>query len=187
VKVLMVMAHCDDEVVFGWPMLQSKEYEIELLVCSHKADRKKRCLDMCNHLQIKANVLDFPCGFYSMETKDSTRKKFLEHIIREVSKKEFDFIFTHNPWGEYGHDDHRLLSAILFQKYTNIITTDIFLNTNWLPETSLQGSMLEFLQFASREQIDCTNDLTHYNKCLSFYGGKAWDKEPVKQTTIYEF
>ena len=32
-KVVMVMAHPDDEIIFGWPIFQDDDYEKEIIMC----------------------------------------------------------------------------------------------------------------------------------------------------------
>ena len=33
-KVVMVLAHPDDEIIFGWPIFQDDDYEKEIIMCS---------------------------------------------------------------------------------------------------------------------------------------------------------
>lgn len=69
----MVMAHPDDELIFGWPILQDPGLRKRILVCSsdlHNPDRewcrhrKWALFRMCEKLNIQAECLDYDSEFY---------------------------------------------------------------------------------------------------------------------------
>ena len=41
-KVLMVMAHPDDEILFGWPVFFDPKYKKKLLICSSDYNNPER-------------------------------------------------------------------------------------------------------------------------------------------------
>jgi len=53
--------------------------------------------------------------FHKERTNEIILKKLLRDIIADP---EVDTIYTHNPWGEYGHEHHRMVSNVVRQLAT---------------------------------------------------------------------
>ncbi len=60
-KILMLYAHPDDELVWGWPILQNPAFEKEILICvsdAHNPQRRRfahrveSLAMLCEHLKI---------------------------------------------------------------------------------------------------------------------------------------
>ena len=76
-KVLMVMAHPDDEIIFGWSIFQDKSIEKKLLICSSDFHNKERewckyrkdaLFEICKELnKLEADSLKF--GTISRQSK----------------------------------------------------------------------------------------------------------------------
>ena len=175
------MAHPDDEIIFGFPVLKETS---KITICSSDLnnpdrtwckDRKKALKEVCNELKIEYECLDYNSDFYSLETRNETLKKMLEDVRNRITGK----IFTHNPWGEYGHIDH-ILIHLLAKQITDIYYSDIAIESNWMP----------IKPFESGTKIkEVENDLELYNKCKDIYkkyGVWTWDRDPILKTTIYE-
>jgi len=139
-KTLIVLAHPDDELLFGWPILQEAG-DKELLICSSDANNPKRqwcahrkdaLAKVCTQLGITWSCLDYSSSFYLTDSRSGDLKRLCETIQAAISTHSFDAIFTHNPHGEYGHLDHCLLfSLILATTQAPIYFTDIQLHVNW--------------------------------------------------------
>lgn len=128
----MLMAHCDDEIICGWPIFQNKNIKKKIIIvssdlknnqrlwCSH---RKFVFRELCKSFEIEQECMDYDSEF-SINIKE---KKLLEkNIIDILEKDKFDFIYTHNFFGEYFHPDHIFLFNLIIQKYKNkIIISDI--------------------------------------------------------------
>ena len=155
-KVLIFMAHPDDEILFGWPIFFNPNYEKKLIICSSDYNnpqrqwckyRKDSLFKVCEQENVPVHCMDYDSSFYKTATRrpkhlprndwgDSQApfRKMCDHfasIIKNV-EAEFDYIFTHNPYGEYGHMDHRLLFDIVVKNSTKpILITDINIKSNW--------------------------------------------------------
>jgi len=140
-KMLVVFAHPDDELIFGWPIMQDRTVPKELLICTSDInnesrkwcrDRKQSLHDMCQNLQISYTCLDHNSGFYQYDSQDGSLKAVVEDIAGAIRKHNFTSIFTHNPYGEYGNLDHVLLFNIVASTVScPILYTDIKDVVNW--------------------------------------------------------
>lgn len=111
---LMIVAHPDDETLWGSEELLNNKY---LVVCITCGKNKKRLKEIENALKIsddKLIILDKPD---KVKGKRSDWKKYKKQIETElnyiISKKDWNKIVTHNPNGEYGHNHHKMTSNIV--------------------------------------------------------------------------
>jgi len=101
---LMIIAHPDDELVFGASELinYGSEYKV---VCISNPNNKNRISEF-NKVMKELNVcswevLDYEDTLYPTQTYDQI------DII--VNSRKWEKIVTHNPVGEYGHPQHKLI------------------------------------------------------------------------------
>ena len=173
----IVMAHPDDEVIFGWPVLKETN---KILICSSDLDNPKRMwcknrkialMEVCSELGIKYECLNYNSEFYRLPTRDETLKRMANDIQRRVGDK----VFTHNPWGEYGHIDHIIINQIVPGH-----CSDILIDSNWLPvRRHGLGRLIKKAEW----------DEAIYQKLKKIYvrhGCWTWNREPVREANIYE-
>ncbi|MDL2276653.1 PIG-L family deacetylase [Breznakia sp. OttesenSCG-928-G09] len=115
---LMIVAHPDDEVLFGGNELINHEYYI---VCLTNGDNELREAEFQNMLDKTKNtgvILSYPD---KVKGERSNWSKEQEVISKEVEKiiitGDWDRIVTHNPQGEYGHIQHKKTNEIV----TNVV------------------------------------------------------------------
>ena len=195
-KVLMVMAHADDEIICGWPILQNKNIEKAILLCStdlHNLKRKwcshrKYTFEkVCNELNIKIyKMLDYNSEFYRLETRKETLSNLISDILTNINNIKnnfkFDYIMTHNLYGEYGHIDHQLLFNIIASTNYNMIISDMYIYSNWAPYKQ------PYNIFKNCESENINNNINFYNKIKQIYEQDkvwTWDKEPIKNCNIF--
>jgi len=135
-KVLGIFAHREDQIVFGWPIFQDRTIDRYLIICADDSDKRgqKPLQQSCDHEGIQLiKCLNFPNVFFQI-TKQTNKislkeiAEILQKVVAEtVNKVRPDYIFCHNPFGEYGHFDHRLVFEIIYNSFLNqsILITDI--------------------------------------------------------------
>ena len=192
-KVLNVFAHADDEVIFGWPYtFESCENHL-LTISSHKDREVKHPLySVASELGISdVRFLDIDTNF-SLLPRRYVDIKFLDavYIIKSeldiaISEVKPDFIFTHNPYGEYGHPDHRLIFDIVARTNYPIRYTDI------LEEGYCHlGGKPKYMDVFFKNKVGHRKlDYELFEKCREIYksyNSWTWKDNVSRECNIYE-
>jgi len=141
VKILNIFAHCDDHIIFGWPVLQNKEYEKSLLVIT--VPGQTAVLKSCTEMKTKYLGNTLLNNKFSIQLKQPLYDAV--NMIRDkikicINEIKPDYIFTHNPMGEYGHYDHQLLFDIVYNLVESIpvLITNILVKSQcWLSKETI--------------------------------------------------
>ena len=182
-KVLIVIAHADDEIIIGWPIFQDKTIQKHILLLSTDENsierkwcnkRSKILNDICNYYNIGFTSFSHSSGFYKIPTRNVPYilDNLYTDTIKEIEKIKqtfnFDYIFTHNPHGEYGHCDHRLCFDII-HNHTDypIIITDIVHKKNWPTYSEIPDRVKN--KYYKNKIKECKVDIEIYKFCENFY------------------
>ena len=200
-RILAVLAHCDDEIVVGWPILQPPgKHDVTLLpACRNirKGDGPMLALQEvcdCNAM----SLLECPLNanqFYRLPTRHeeftlmSAVTVIESATAKAIEQVKSDAIFTHNPWGEYGHGDHRLLFNIVARMNYPMILTDICLRNACHPSSD---EIPQFYRPLFQGPIEhCSLDGDEYECMKRIYEKhNAWTwggHEPVREAGLYLF
>jgi len=191
-RINLLLAHPDDEVIFGWAVLKGAK---RIICCSNDLnnperawckDRNKALLEIGNLVGAEVVCLDNNSEFYRLPTRNGDLNSFVNNVMNVVNMIVGDYhdnlIFTHNSWGEYGHLDHILVNQIAHLTKYDLITSDITLDAGWF---EVDNNLIGRKNFISNHTID----LDFYNRCKKIYdkyGCWTWSKEPVKECNLYE-
>jgi len=108
VNKIMIVAHPDDELIFGGAELieHGPEYRVVCLTNNSNDARK---------LEFKAVMDKLNVGSWEMLDYEDTLYPTQHFNLKDILKsKEWEKVVTHNPIGEYGHPQHKLVfDAIL--------------------------------------------------------------------------
>ena len=215
-KILMVYAHPDDELIWGWPVLQNPAFQVEVLVCvsdAHNPNRRRYAhrvdslARLCDHLGVGWRCLDLDSDFAASPQRPAKgRRKRLERffpfcrpryilrdvaalILEAVAASDCDAVMTHNPWGEYGHMDHMFLSSLLFANCRKpLYTTDAFVENGFLP-LNPAGSVIGGMLAGGLVETP-TLERAWYEECAAFYRSAnvwSWGHEPHERVGLYRF
>ena len=119
IKGLLVVAHPDDCVIFGWPIIKKYsgiEWRILYMTYDKEQPRGKEVeafweeegipVDFCGVID---NHIDLDRGTIVSFNKDQVEEKIL-HLSRG-----FDLVVTHGEHGEYGHPHHVFVHRVVSQ------------------------------------------------------------------------
>lgn len=124
-RVLCVVAHPDDEVLWCWPALQDVQYDRAVLaVCDNKQTYGENSLNafygLGKVMGWETCCLHKPSEFYRLPYRRSSYNlpdavaSVRADIKNKIDVWRPDIIMTHNPFGEYGHGDHRLTAELVY-------------------------------------------------------------------------
>lgn len=117
---LMIVAHPDDETLWGSSYLIKDKYLVVCITCGNKRVRDKEIESALKISDDKVVFLKMPDKVHDKRSewkKEKKRiKKELDYIMH---KKEWNDIVTHNKQGEYGHIHHKMTNKIVTSIYDN--------------------------------------------------------------------
>lgn len=116
INKLMIVAHADDETIWGGnSLISGSGWKV---VCCFECDYDKNL----NRRIEFANAMSF-CGvedyeLLGLENFQSSGcapdlAQVTKAIERMLQERDYDLIVTHNERGEYGHEDHKLLNKVV--------------------------------------------------------------------------
>lgn len=211
-KVLMIMAHPDDEIIFGWAIFQDKSIEKKLLICSSDFYNKERewckyrknaLFEICKELNIEVSCLDYPSSFYRVATRrpphlpkneygdsQSPIRSLSNDIINNMlaMEKDCDYVFTHNPYGEYGHLDHKFLFDLVVKNTKkDIVISDIQISSNWSKNYNISGIVKKIYYYRKiKDQCVLNQDLLSF--CKKKYENKngwTWNRHVPSNCNLF--
>lgn len=115
---LMIVAHPDDETLWGSHALYKDKYTVVCVTCgSTRTDRMYEFREVMSKTEDDYIMLGFPD---LVNGKKSEWTKELPDINKEIEQvinsKDWDMIVTHNPEGEYGHIHHKMTNQVVTSK-----------------------------------------------------------------------
>lgn len=114
VDKLMIVAHPDDETIWGGKHLLEDDYFILCLTNGDNQTRKDEFMKIIQQTNNKGLILDYPDKTNGKRDNWSKVKDDIKRDIQYIlEKKNWKLIVTHNPDGEYGHIHHQMTSKIV--------------------------------------------------------------------------
>ena len=122
-KKLMIVAHPDDEVLWGLSELVNDQYFVVCITCGSRYDRVKEFERVMKYLNTDYIMLDYP-DKVNGERSDwkSEYSSITNDLKRIITYKKWDKVVTHNKEGEYGHIHHKMTNKIV----TGISTDNLY-------------------------------------------------------------
>ena len=176
---LMIVAHPDDETLWGSEELINTKYLVVCITCGTNKKREKEIEQALKISKDRLIVLGKPD---KVKGKRSDWKKYKKQIELELNyvmkKKNWNNIVTHNPEGEYGHIHHKM---------TNKLVTKVY-NKNH------NGTLKYFGKYYSKKRIDQNKGAREipediYDKkmeMIDVYKSQSFIKSMFNQMNKYE-
>ena len=118
VERLMIVAHPDDETLWGSEELLKNKYLVICITCGTNKKREKEIEAALKISKDRLIVLDKPDKVKGKRSDWKHYKKQIEYELKYViKKKKWNTIVTHNPEGEYGHIHHKITNNIVTKVY----------------------------------------------------------------------
>ena len=114
VNKLMIVAHPDDEMLWGGAHLIEDDYLVVCVTCGVVKVRVNEFESVMHATNDEYIMLGYPDKTNGeRDNWDNWRDKIASDIDDIINLKDWDTIVTHNPDGEYGHQHHKMTSAIV--------------------------------------------------------------------------
>lgn len=117
ISKLMIVAHPDDEMIWGGSHLIDDDYLVVCVTCGSKRNRVIEFKKMIKKTGDRYLMLGYPDKTNGQRDNwASVYEDIYQDLKNIINYKEWDLIVTHNPDGEYNHIHHKM---------TNSMVTDI--------------------------------------------------------------
>lgn len=192
-KILSIFAHREDHVVFGWPVLQNAgdKTKVSLLTCVNEYCEVIKTSCILENIKYVGN-----CGLkngFASPHSNILKNKFLpnnydylkDEISAAIKKVKPDLLFCHNPIGEYGHYDHRMVFEVVFNEFTlPTIITDITAKSSYYQYHDKIPQMFEHFYRGHIEDVEPDTRYYERNKLL-FEKNNLWTNNQNLNVPIY--
>lgn len=111
---LMIVAHPDDDYIWGGSHLIDDDYLVVCITCGVKRVRAlefKKAMDKTDDKYIMLGYPDKTNG--KRDNWDLVYDDITKDLKKIIEYKNWNIIVTHNPDGEYGHIHHKMTSNIV--------------------------------------------------------------------------
>ena len=113
---LMIVAHPDDEALFGGQeLVQTSKWLVICLTNGNHTKRREQFLNAMESLSLQSEIWNYPDQPGLSKQKSLAQqlwKPFIEEIKERLSNvlahQSFSQVITHNCSGEYGHPHHQI-------------------------------------------------------------------------------
>ena len=118
---LMVVAHPDDETIFGGAHLIEGDYTVVCVTCGvvdYRLAEFKKAMSYSSdkYMYLSHTDLEPDAHISDWTVEKNTINNELKNIIES---QDWDLIVVHNPDGEYGHKHHKMLSEMVTNNVEN--------------------------------------------------------------------
>lgn len=118
VNKLMIVAHPDDETIWGGANLIKDNYLVVCITCGTNKVRVEEIKNALDYSNDKLLMLDYPDKVMGKRSNWKSERKQIRKDLRKVLEyKDWDLVITHNPDGEYGHQHHKITSSMVTELY----------------------------------------------------------------------
>lgn len=121
ISKLMIVAHPDDDYIWGGSHLIDDDYLVVCVTCGSKRNRVlefKRAMNKTDDAYLMLGYPDKTNG--ERDNWSTVYEDIYQDLKHIIEYKNWELIVTHNPDGEYSHIHHKMTSSMV----TDIVKTD---------------------------------------------------------------
>ena len=113
-KNLMIVAHPDDELLFGGTEILNNDYVVVCITCGASETRLREFKHLMKYTNDEYITLGYPDLVDGEKSTWDNEYNLITNDLNNIIKlKKWNKIVTHNPEGEYGHIHHKMTSRIV--------------------------------------------------------------------------
>ncbi len=115
---LMIVAHPDDELIWGGGHLLDGGYFVVCITNGRNKTRKAEFESAIKETGNQGIILEYPDKVNGKRDDwDKVSDNILSDIEKIIKLKKWDMVVTHNKDGEYGHQHHRMTHNIVIKAF----------------------------------------------------------------------
>ena len=199
----IVVAHPDDEVLWASSIIQGAR---KVIICFTQSPLSQKVTDGRNYFKGRSpdnfvfldlpesrlkerNIYSFLSRKVHLQSSDLARNELLisQHLQHEIND---EIIFTHNPWGEYGHPEHiqvhRVVASFCQSRQKRLYVFGYYSSATFFSRRNflLKNQVGETLHLPTNKDIYCDlRDLYILSECWT------WDPKymPPQDEFFYRF
>lgn len=184
---LMIVAHPDDDVIWGGGHLMDGDYFVVCITNGRNDTRKPEFEKMLEQSGNSGYILEYPDKVAG--ERDNWEKvwdKIKSDIDRLMTCKDWELIVTHNKDGEYGHQHHKYTHSIVTELYDkNKLSEPLYCFGTYHSAKKLPDYESEMTKMSDK-QIEYKNELVKVYESQSNTVGKLWHMAPYEMWTQYK-
>lgn len=117
---LMIVAHPDDDMLWGGSRLIEDNYLVVCITCGVDKTRVKEFKRVMKETNDQYLMLGYPDKTNGKRDDwVSSKESMLKDFEKILSLKDWELIVTHNPFGEYGHNHHKMTNEFVTSKVSD--------------------------------------------------------------------
>lgn len=163
---LMIVAHPDDEMLWGGSHLIDENYLVVCVTCGVDETRVKEIQRVLKETNDGLIILGYPDKTNGeRDNWDTSRDGISKDIESIIALKDWESVVTHNPFGEYGHNHHKMTSKIVTDAYNDkdkLVYFGVYYSKKKI------GSVIEKMPSISNENLDKKIEILKLYKTQSF-------------------
>ncbi len=111
---LMIVAHPDDDILWGGAHLIEDNYLVVCITCGTNKTRVNEFKQVMSKTNDKYIMLGYPDKTNGeRDNWNSSKENMMKDLEAIIALKDWDLIVVHNPDGEYGHQHHKMASQFV--------------------------------------------------------------------------
>ena len=111
---LMIVAHPDDEILWGGAHLIEDNYLVVCVTCGPIKERVNEFISVMEATNDRYIMLGYPDKTNGERDNWDTSREGITNDLKEIiNLKNWELIVTHNPLGEYGHVHHKMTNGMV--------------------------------------------------------------------------
>ena len=186
---LMIVAHPDDDMLWGGAHAMDGDYFIVVVTNKNNAKRSREFRNVLEESGNKGIILGYPDKSFGKKdswehNKDGIRKD-LEKII---NYKHWDLIVTHNKDGEYGHIHHKMTHRFvtdIFDKYKDKLNTELYYFGKYYDKSEI-NDVADTMERITPEQLEFKENILKLYKSQANTIAMFCQMNPFEEWQLYD-
>lgn len=191
-KKLMIVAHPDDEMIWGGAHLLEDKYFVVCITNGNNGVRASEFKKVLKATDDDGIILRYPDKTNGeRDNWEKVYEKISEDLSKVIKAKEWELVVTHNPNGEYGHKHHIMTNSMVSDicmenektdilHYFGIYYKKVTLESNNIKMEDIGEELLKKKEEVLKiydSQGDTVEKLGHMNKYENWLSFDEWENK----------